>query len=155
MRQGSFSKTLEGEGDRGQFLQFSDGCKPKNVIFCTKNCIFCLKNPKKIREEGANYHFFSSAKSRWLLQRLTSILISFYKCKLQNIVFLFSRNDVTVTPILGILVAIGSGLALVAVAIILVLRFRPGRNNHSAHSRRHKQRTYLSAPHLPLDQQHR
>ena len=49
--------------------------------------------------------------------------------------------------------AIGSGLALVAVAIILVLRFRPGRNG-SAH-RRHKQRTYLSAPHLPLDQQHR
>ena len=65
----------------------------------------------------------------------------------------FFRNDVTVTPILGILVAIGSGLALVAVAIILVLRFRPGRNG-SAH-RRHKQRTYLSAPHLPLDQQHR
>ena len=50
--------------------------------------------------------------------------------------------------------AIGSGLALVAGAIILVLRFRPGRVNGAAH-RRHKQRTYLSAPHLPLDQQRR
>ena len=66
----------------------------------------------------------------------------------------YFRSEITVTPILGILVAIGSGLALVAVAIILVLRFRPGRVNGSAH-RRHKQRTYLSAPHLPLDQQHR
>ena len=64
------------------------------------------------------------------------------------------------TPILGILVAIGSGLALVAVAIILVLRFRPS-NNHAGNGgaggmapnghRRHKQRTYLSASHVPLD----
>ncbi len=64
------------------------------------------------------------------------------------------------TPILGILVAIGSGLALVAVAIILVLRFRPtarqGRGGVAGGSgitgqRRHKQRTYLSAAHVPLD----
>ena len=37
----------------------------------------------------------------------------------------FSRDGITVTPILGILVAIGCGLALVAVAIIIVLRVRP------------------------------
>lgn len=71
-----------------------------------------------------------------------------------------SRNsEVSVTPILGILVAIGSGLALVAVAIILVLKFRPASpyNNSGSnhHHRRHKERTYLSAPHLPLDRQHR
>lgn len=60
------------------------------------------------------------------------------------------------TPILGILVAIGSGLALVAVAIILVLKFRPVYPGSSQGSnRRHKDRTYLSAPHLPLDRQHR
>lgn len=61
----------------------------------------------------------------------------------------------TVTPIFGILVAIGSGLALVAVAIILVLRFRPGHHSLSGSANRsHKQRTYL-ASHLPLDQQRR
>ena len=71
-------------------------------------------------------------------------------------------DQVSVTPILGILVAIGSGLALVAVAIILVLKFRPthssypnGGSQGGATHRRHKERTYLSAPHLPLDRQHR
>ena len=35
-----------------------------------------------------------------------------------------SRDGISVTPILGVLVAIGCGLALVAVAIIFVLRFK-------------------------------
>eukprot|EP00095_Tigriopus_kingsejongensis_P001267 maker-scaffold149_size310270-snap-gene-0.11 protein:Tk01267 transcript:maker-scaffold149_size310270-snap-gene-0.11-mRNA-1 annotation:"PREDICTED: uncharacterized protein LOC663132" len=46
-----------------------------------------------------------------------------------------SRNGVSVTPILGILVAIACGLALVAVAIIVVLRIRPVYNNHKAAQR--------------------
>ncbi len=59
------------------------------------------------------------------------------------------------------MVAIGSGLALVAVAIILVLKFRPASshrnyaNNGASTQRRHKDRTYLAAPHLPIDRQHR
>ena len=60
------------------------------------------------------------------------------------------------TPILGILVAIGSGLALVAVAIILVLKFRPSHATSYPNTaqRRHKDRTYISAPHLPLNHHH-
>ena len=64
------------------------------------------------------------------------------------------NSEVSVTPIMGILVAIGSGLALVAVAIILVLKFRPGAGNNRRSHKDHS-RTYLSAPHLPLDRQHR
>ena len=50
-----------------------------------------------------------------------------------NKIFFFSRphgDHVSVTPILGILVAIGCGLALVAVAIILVLKFRPSHSGY-------------------------
>ena len=66
------------------------------------------------------------------------------------------NSEVSVTPIMGILVAIGSGLALVAVAIILVLKFRPTYNgNNRNRSHKDHSRTYLSAPHLPLDRQHR
>ena len=67
------------------------------------------------------------------------------------------NSEVSVTPIMGILVAIGSGLALVAVAIILVLKFRPSykTNNRNRSSHKDHSRTYLSAPHLPLDRQHR
>ena len=36
------------------------------------------------------------------------------------------------TPILGVLVAIGCGLALVAVAIIFVLRFRPSSSSENS-----------------------
>ena len=43
----------------------------------------------------------------------------------------FSRDGISVTPILGVLVAIGCGLALVAVAIIFVLRFRPNSGSNS------------------------
>ena len=42
-----------------------------------------------------------------------------------------SRDGISVTPILGVLVAIGCGLALVAVAIIFVLRFRPNSGSNS------------------------
>ena len=66
-----------------------------------------------------------------------------------------NQNEVSVTPIMGILVAIGSGLALVAVAIILVLKFRPSYNGNNRRHKEHHSRTYLSAPHLPLDRQHR
>ena len=50
-----------------------------------------------------------------------------------HILFFTSRprgDHVSVTPILGILVAIGCGLALVAVAIILVLKFRPSHSGY-------------------------
>ena len=45
-----------------------------------------------------------------------------------------SRDGISVTPILGVLVAIGCGLALVAVAIIFVLRFRPNSNSGAGDS---------------------
>ena len=41
----------------------------------------------------------------------------------------FFRDGVTITPVLGVLVAIACGLSLVVVAIIIVLRIRPGRSN--------------------------
>ena len=43
-----------------------------------------------------------------------------------------SRDGISVTPILGVLVAIGCGLALVAVAIIFVLRFRPSNSSEGS-----------------------
>ena len=39
------------------------------------------------------------------------------------------RDGVTITPVLGVLVAIACGLSLVVVAIIVVLRIRPGRSS--------------------------
>lgn len=61
------------------------------------------------------------------------------------------------TPILGILVAIGCGLALVAVAIIVVLRIRP--SSVYSTSSRHKANTTVNAgtlygagTHVPLNQ---
>ena len=63
------------------------------------------------------------------------------------------------TPILGILVAIGCGLALVAVAIIVVLRIRPS-SVYSGASR-HKGSSlnggaggalYTAGTHVPLNQ---
>ena len=86
--------------------------------------------------------------------------VKIYQTLSKNILSIY-RGNVSVTPILGILVAIGSGLALVAVAIILVLKFRPsphsgyGNPGAAGGHRRHKDRTYLAAPHLPLDRQHR
>ena len=71
------------------------------------------------------------------------------------ILFFTSRphgDHVSVTPILGILVAIGCGLALVAVAIILVLKFRPSHSKYPSSSqgagtthRRHKGGLILEA----------
>ena len=61
-------------------------------------------------------------------------------------------DHVSVTPILGILVAIGCGLSLVAVAIILVLKFRPSHSGYPSSGqgagtthRRHKGGLILEA----------
>ena len=43
--------------------------------------------------------------------------------------YFYPRDGVTITPVLGVLVAIACGLSLVVVAIIIVLRIRPGRTN--------------------------
>ena len=62
------------------------------------------------------------------------------------------RSVVTVTPLLGILIAVACGLALVAVAIILVLRLRPGLPPNGGNSRRSNGRQYL-ATHVHLNHQ--
>lgn len=58
------------------------------------------------------------------------------------------------TPILGILVAIACGLALVAVAIIVVLRIRPVYNSHKTNRPQRPGMSGYPAPgtHIPLNQ---
>lgn len=65
-----------------------------------------------------------------------------------------SRDGVSVTPILGILVAIACGLALVAVAIIVVLRIRPVYNSHKTNRPQRPGMSGYPAPgtHIPLNQ---